>query len=207
MNIFKTEKGTELPISSIKGKPYLEVKFRIVAFVEKYPTWSIETEFRELTEKSAFAKATVRDDQGRIRATAHKHENTQGFADFREKAETGAIGRALAMIGFGTQFAPELEEGERIVDSPVQQRSSNGPAPVSLAPPPPTQRLGEYIIPIGKKYKDKKLSDVTPDLLANFVLWLEEESHKKNEPIKGRTLEFINNVYQYFKEQGYAGLD
>jgi hypothetical protein len=36
-----------------------------------------------------------------------------------EKAETGAIGRALALIGYGTQFAPEMDEEDRIVDSPV----------------------------------------------------------------------------------------
>jgi hypothetical protein len=35
------------------------------------------------------------------------------------KAETKAVGRALAMLGYGTQFAPEMDEGERIVDSPV----------------------------------------------------------------------------------------
>lgn len=34
---------------------------------------------------------------------------------------TGAIGRALAMIGFGTQFAPEFDEEQRIVDSPVDR--------------------------------------------------------------------------------------
>ena len=42
------------------------------------------------------------------------------FADYLEKAETRAVGRALAMCGYGTQFAPELEERERIVDSPVK---------------------------------------------------------------------------------------
>jgi hypothetical protein len=30
------------------------------------------------------------------------------------------VGRALAMLGYGTQFAPELDEGDRIVDSPVE---------------------------------------------------------------------------------------
>ncbi|HTD18454.1 MAG TPA: hypothetical protein VK667_02885, partial [Ktedonobacteraceae bacterium] len=38
-----------------------------------------------------------------------------------EKAETGAIGRALAALGYGTQFAPELNEEHRIVDSPVER--------------------------------------------------------------------------------------
>ncbi len=31
---------------------------------------------------------------------------------------TGAVGRALAYCGYGTQFAPELEEGNRLADAP-----------------------------------------------------------------------------------------
>ena len=42
-----------------------------------------------------------------------------------EKAETKAVGRALAMLGYGTQFAPELDEGERIVDSPVERKGAS----------------------------------------------------------------------------------
>jgi hypothetical protein len=41
--------------------------------------------------------------------------------DFGPKAETGAIGRALAALGFGTQFAIELSEDDRIVDTPVDR--------------------------------------------------------------------------------------
>ena len=38
-----------------------------------------------------------------------------------EKAETGSIGRALALLGYGTQFcADELDEGDRIVDAPAE---------------------------------------------------------------------------------------
>jgi hypothetical protein len=47
----------------------------------------------------------------RLRA-GDKMETRDDFADFVEKAETGAIGRALAMCGYGTQFAPELSEGD-----------------------------------------------------------------------------------------------
>ncbi len=34
---------------------------------------------------------------------------------------SGAIGRALAALGYGTQFAPELDEQHRIVDAPVDR--------------------------------------------------------------------------------------
>lgn len=121
--MFKTPKGTELPLLNLKGKQYLQVAYRIVWFLEERSNWSIETELK--TEGAGcLAKATIKDADGRIRATSHKYEDQKGFQDFREKAETGAVGRALALCGFGTQFTSELDEGERIVDSP-QQRSTH----------------------------------------------------------------------------------
>ncbi len=117
---YKTTKGTELPLLNLRGKEYLEVKYRLVWFREDHPDWSIETEIMNVTDVSAYARATIRDETGRVIATSHKFESIQGFPDFIEKAETGAIGRALALIGYGTQFcADELDEGQRIVDAPA----------------------------------------------------------------------------------------
>ena len=104
---FKTPKGTELPLLDFKGKDYLEVKYRLVWFREEKPNWTIETEFVSVTDKSAFARASVKDESGKIISTSHKYEDLQGFRDFIEKAETGAIGRALALLGFGTQFCAD----------------------------------------------------------------------------------------------------
>lgn len=68
--------------------------------------------------------AVVTDGKGG-RATATKSENAASFPDFIEKAETGAVGRALAMLGYGTQFTgDELSEEHRIVDAPVERASS-----------------------------------------------------------------------------------
>jgi hypothetical protein len=66
-------------------------------------------------------RAVVTDGKGGS-ATATKSENAASFPDFIEKAETGAIGRALAMLGYGTQFTgDELSEEHRIVDAPVER--------------------------------------------------------------------------------------
>jgi hypothetical protein len=66
-------------------------------------------------------KATIKDMLGVVIATARKKETEIGFPDYIEKAETGAIGRALAMCGYGTLQAPEFDEGERIADAPVEK--------------------------------------------------------------------------------------
>jgi len=112
----------------IKGKPYLPVAWRLVWFREEHLDWGIETEVVVKVEtKSAIAKATIKNEKGFTIAVAHKTENSVGFGDYVEKAETGAIGRALAMCGYGTQFSPELDEFEtkigepRVVDSPVEK--------------------------------------------------------------------------------------
>jgi len=135
------------------SKDYLPVAWRLVWFREAFPQGLIETELVHLdldkdTEDEVFAwnsekrrsekvvktakgiavfKATVKDGIGGV-ATGTKSEKAASFADFIEKAETGAIGRALAALGYGTQFAPEMDEAHRIVDAPVE-RLADEPAP------------------------------------------------------------------------------
>ncbi len=119
------------------GAEYLEVKWRLVWFREDHPDWGIETKPVEVDIEKEYAAfhATIYNAEGRLIASGTKMETKRDFADYVEKAETGAIGRALAVCGYGTQFAPELEEGERIVDSPVQRPQRPTPPPVSKPAP------------------------------------------------------------------------
>lgn len=114
-----TQKGTELPLLNLKGKPYLQVAHRLVWFREEHPVAEIVTDLIKLEENYAVVAAKIMID-GKIVGSAHKKETEDNFPDFIEKAETGAIGRALAMAGFGTQFEPELDEGDRLADSPIE---------------------------------------------------------------------------------------
>ena len=106
----------------LKGKDYLQVAWRLVWFREEHPDWSVDASALELGEDHAIFKAVICDADGRQKSSGHGSESKRDFGDFIEKAETKAIGRALAMLGYGTQFAGnELDEGERIVDSPVDR--------------------------------------------------------------------------------------
>jgi hypothetical protein len=135
-------------------RDYLPVQWRLVWFRELCPQGTIETEMVHLdlereTEEEYYGynsekrrnermvrrargfvifRAVVSDGKGG-KATGTKSEKAASFPDFIEKAETGAIGRALAALGFGTQFAPELDEEHRIVDAPVERNGDGGGAP------------------------------------------------------------------------------
>jgi hypothetical protein len=103
---------------------YLPVAPRIAWFRKEHPYWSIITEVEQLADKAVIMKATIRDMTGTVIATARKKETQNGFPDYIEKAETGAIGRALAMCGYGTLQAPEFDESERLADAPVEKTNS-----------------------------------------------------------------------------------
>jgi len=119
-----TEKGTVLPLVSLKGKDYLMVAYRLQWLSEKYPSYDISTELLLVTDEQTIAKSTITiyDENGKVirRAQATKRETKKDFSDHTEKAETASAGRALAMLGLGTQHAiSDLDEGDRIVDAPL----------------------------------------------------------------------------------------
>ena len=117
------------------GRQYLPVAARLVWFRQEHPGWGIETTMVQIDHERQFAifRAVITDDDGRTIATATKKEDVKGFGDFIEKSETGAIGRALGLCGFGTDNDPDFDDGRKdsgdephIVDSP--QRSHVTPS-------------------------------------------------------------------------------
>lgn len=127
----KTPKGTELPLINLKGKDYLMVAYRIQWFNEEVPNFVIDTNYLLLTDDQTVAQAmvTILDKDGKVtkRATATKRETKKDFSDHTEKAETSAVGRCLALLGYGTQFAvADLDEGTRLADSPLEAPKSEG---------------------------------------------------------------------------------
>jgi len=116
---FRTPKGTELRISDIKGKDYLGADQRVLWFREVYPKGQILTQVdMSPLEKGCVTATASIIVEGLNLAMAHKTLKITAVTDY-EKAETMAIGRALALCGFGTQFCgDDLDEGEHVADSP-----------------------------------------------------------------------------------------
>ena len=104
----------------LKGKKYLPVAPRIAWFRQEKPCWRINTELVEFKHENNFGIAVFQckifDEKGNIVSTGYGSETPSDFRDFFEKAETKAIGRALASLGYGTLFALELH-GQKLCSS------------------------------------------------------------------------------------------
>lgn len=131
----ETDNSVETPFDPVRylvnigGKgEYLEVKWRLVWLRSLHPNAIVETELIRLENFDAVFKARVIIPDGGS-ATGWGSESANDFRDFIEKAETKAIGRALAALGFGTQFCQDHDFGAtdgRIVDTPVSINTYNG---------------------------------------------------------------------------------
>jgi hypothetical protein len=151
-SVYTTTKGTELPLMSLKGKPYMQVAHRLVWLTEEVPSYETSTEFLSLSEEMTVAKVTVtifKDGGVLKKVSATKRETKKDFPDHTEKAETGALGRALALAGYGTQFAiADLDEENRLADSPVatvnkEETKKSPPAPVVAKTAPKVEAAAE----------------------------------------------------------------
>jgi hypothetical protein len=120
---------------------YLPVKQRLVWFVTEQrqliaaglatTTYIVRPRLVEHDSQNGQAvfECYIRDVLGN-EATDYGSESRADWRDYLEKASTKATGRALAALGYGTSFAPELDEEDRIADSPEER-----PAKTSAARP------------------------------------------------------------------------
>jgi len=130
-------------LMDIHGKAYLPVAPRVVAFRERFPDWAIVTEYAEYGG-AWLAVAYVQDADGNVVSKAHKEVQSfkVGGKDASwTKAETGAVGRALSLIGIGTLEALDLDEGDEIADSPIAH-GSTPPEPDGGRPNSPPVQSG-----------------------------------------------------------------
>jgi hypothetical protein len=122
-------------LRKLSGRDYLEVKWRLLWLRTEHPDALIHTELVEHrpAEGVAVFRAKV-SLPGGGESTGWGHETIQDFRDYLEKAETKALGRALAALGFGTQFCEDFDftteragANPRVVDSPVDFPAPRGP--------------------------------------------------------------------------------
>ena len=104
-------KTNGIKTTKIGKKDYVEVDERIRLFWELHPTWSLITEMIYNCEENMVVifKATIMDDNDKIRATGHAREfqadkkSMVNKTSHIENCETSAVGRALGFAGLGSE--------------------------------------------------------------------------------------------------------
>jgi len=126
------------------GTSYLDVKWRLHWLRSEHPEAVIETQLVSLDGDSAVCKATVRiPDGGSATGHASATRGAGGSGDHIEHAETRAIGRALAALGYGAQFteddALQGRTATRSASVPAERPVSLVTPPTAVQPQPPTR--------------------------------------------------------------------
>ncbi len=107
-------------LTKLNGRDYLEVKWRLLWLRTEHPDAVIVTELEKHEGGMALFKARITLPDGG-EATGWGSETVSDFGDYIEKAETKALGRACAALGYGTQFCSDFDFHDKPVDAPVKR--------------------------------------------------------------------------------------
>ncbi len=97
----------ELPRVDVKGKNYSMVSARVQAFRKLCPEGAITTEILSIDGERVVMRATITDESGRVLSTGTAFEEKGASfinkTSFVENCETSAVGRALGLLGIGSE--------------------------------------------------------------------------------------------------------
>lgn len=156
---------------------YIEVKDRVAAFYDKYPEGSIQTEIAELQEGLVIMKAyAYRNPEDSRPATGHSQMPIPGRTSFTrdseiENAETSAIGRAIAALGFEVKrsFASRDE---------IKMKSSDEPEDAVEDAYSGSEGSDRRLTP-GEKRKIMSMVSPLFSSKEEAVIWVEKTTGKK----------------------------
>lgn len=122
---------------NIKGKKYVLVSDRVVAFNKDYPNGSIVTERMSQMEYEIF-RATVTPDTDKPGRTFVAHsqakwgEGMVNTSSALENAETSAVGRALALMGIGViDSIASVDELKKTTYTKPAAKTTGNPNPLT----------------------------------------------------------------------------
>lgn len=148
IGISRTDKKTGKTVT----KQYATVDSRVEFFREKYPQWTINTDFpiMNIEKGSCVCHATITDENNRVVSSGTAYEWTSkpgsmvNGTSFVENAETSAVGRALGFLGIGINGMGIASAEE--VQVAIAHNENNDPAPIE-------KQVGDEI-PFQDNYSD-----------------------------------------------------
>lgn len=168
---------TKIKTMDIKGKQYATVDSRVEFFREKYPSWSIETEYPvlELDHGVCVCRAVIKDDAGRVVSDgwAHEWQSKPGSmvnkTSYVENAQTSAVGRALGFLGIGINGMGIASADE--VNLAIQHETTNDFPIDDTVPefPKPEKKLSD------RAYNDIMSAECVADLVSIYNAYAASE--------------------------------
>lgn len=185
------------------GIDYLDVKWRLVWFRQEHPNGSIQTDLLSAPGVTpAVVRATVTLENG-VTSTGFGQCGEDDWSDWLEKAETRAIGRALALLGFGTQFCEEFDE--IITDAPVESKRQRKSTPVQSEGAPPASNGNrasqDPMTPNQRKYIEALARDAGMDDAELEFVTEERFGHGLSDLLKSEASSLINGLQELKEER------
>ena len=121
--------------TNIKGKQYVEVNQRVIAFrtLSEFKGYGLTTQMLHLDADSCVVQATIRNADGAVVAEGMAQEDKSSSrinqTSYVENCETSAVGRALGFLGIGIETsiatADEVDMAIKKQDAPATPAKSN----------------------------------------------------------------------------------
>ena len=165
--------------TDVKGKQYAEVNQRIKAFRMCYPTGTIETCLIRNENGVCVMKAIIRD-KDLLLGTGYAYEKENSTfinkTSYIENCETSAVGRALAMCGFGidTSIASK-EEVENAIAQQEEEKKKQEQKMKLIVTIKELMTKKKVLANEVSEHFEKNCAEMNQEELEEVIKWLEEK--------------------------------
>lgn len=187
-----TKANAVMPKIPVKGKNYAMVPARVQAFRMMCPDGYIGTEIVDMHDGVVTMQATVKDENGKVLATGFAQEKeTSSYINktsYIENCETSAVGRALGMLGLGSD--EQMASAEELCNAITQQTEQKPKGQIdedakfaaqAFATINKVYKSPEKLRSIAEHYGKEKVTDLSVDDLRDFMSSLEGKIRNGNE--------------------------